>query len=145
MMEALKKLSRETQVVLGGTVLYLVFSFFDWQQVSVFGITAGDSEWNGIGIVAGLLAIFVLAWEALRFFGVKLELGVSTALVSVSAILLLLVFTVITFLSHNEARHWPAWIGLILSIVVAIAGVVRAREEGVQMPHPPTRPASPEV
>jgi hypothetical protein len=39
-MDVFRKLSREAQVVLGGGVLYLVFSFLDWQQVSAFGITA---------------------------------------------------------------------------------------------------------
>jgi hypothetical protein len=79
-----KKLSREVQVVLGGGVLYLVFSFFDWQQVSAFGFTAGRSEWNGIGVVAGLVAIALLLWEAARLFAVKVPLGtLSEGLVSV--------------------------------------------------------------
>lgn len=143
-MEPLKKLPREVQAVLGGAALYIVFSFFDWQQVSVLSITAGQSEWHGIGIVAGLVALALLAWEAIRLLGVKLELGsVSPGLVSVGAALLLLVFTVITFLSHNEARHWPAWIGFALSVVVAGAGVLRARAEGVELPSRTHHPATP--
>ena len=143
-MERFTKLSRETQVVLAGTVLYLVFSFLDWQQISVMSITAGQSEWHGIGIVAGLLAVALLAWEAIRLLGVKLELGsISPGLVSVGAALLLLVFTVITFLSHNEARHWPAWIGFVLSVVIAGAGIVRARAEHVELPTRPQHPATP--
>ena len=144
LMEKFLKLSRETQIVLGGTVLYLVFSFLDWQQVSVLSITAGQSEWHGIGVVAGLIAVALLAWEAIRLLGVKLELGALTpGLVSVGATLLLLLFTVITFLTHNEARHWPAWIGFVLSIVIAGAGMARARAEDVEMPtrsHPPVTP-----
>ncbi len=134
-MDALMKLSREVQIVLGGAVLYLIFSFFDWQQVSYLGVSAGRSEWSGIGVVAGLLVLVLLAWEAARLFEVKIELGSLTpGLVSVGLALLLLVFTVITFLSHNEARHWPAWIGLLLSIVIAVFAVKRAQSEGVEMP-----------
>ena len=55
-MDALMKLSREVQIVLGGAVLYVIFSFLDWQQVSFGGISAGLNEWHGIGVVAALLA-----------------------------------------------------------------------------------------
>jgi hypothetical protein len=125
------------QVVLGGTVLYIIFSFFDWQQVSAsaIGFKYGIDEWHGIGVIAGLLAFALLLWEAARLFGVQVPLGSLTpGLVSAALALLLLVFTLITFISHNEARHWPAWIGLLLSIVIAAAAFVRAKAEGVEMP-----------
>jgi hypothetical protein len=138
--DSVKNLSREVQLVLGGGVLYLIISFLDWQQVSAFGITAGRSEWSGIGVIAGLVAIALLLWEAARLFAVKVSLGtLSEGLVSVGLALLLALFTVITFATHGTARHWPAWIGLILAIVIAVAAVVRARAEGVQLPE--ARPA----
>lgn len=133
--DMLSKLSREVQIVLGGTVLYLLFSFFDWQQVSAFGITAGRSEWNGIGIVAGLAAVAVLGWEATRIVRPEVALKtVKPAALSALLVAALFVFTVITFLSHNEARHWPSWLGLILSVVIGLAAGARARDEGVQLP-----------
>ncbi len=155
-MDFVNKLSREVQMVLGGTLLYIIFSFLDWQQVSGFGITVGRSEWHGIGVIAGLLAIALLAWEAARVLAVKMPLGgLSEGLVSVGIALLLAVFTVITFLTHDTARHWPAWIGLILSLAIAAASVVRARGEGVQLPEArsmgrtsepePAPPAEPEA
>lgn len=134
-MEMLKKLSREVQVVLGCGVLYLILSFLDWQQVSFGPVTAGVTEWHGIGVLAGLLVIALLLWEAARLFQVKIQLGsVTPGLVSVGLALLLLIFTVITFLSHSTARHWPAWLGLVLSIAIAGAALARAKAEGVQMP-----------
>ncbi len=134
-MELLKKLPREVQVLLGSGVLYLIFSFFDWQQVSFGPLTAGVTEWHGVGVVAGLLVIALLLWEVARLFQIKIQLGsVTPGLVSVGLALLLLLFTVITFLTHNEARHWPSWLGLLLSIVIAVAALARARMEGVQMP-----------
>jgi hypothetical protein len=134
-MDALMKLSREVQVVLGGAVLYVIFSFFDWQQVSAGPFTYGRSEWSGIGVIAALLAIVLVVWEIGRMIEFKIELGSLTpGLISIGLALLLLLFTVITFLSHSAARHWPAWIGLLLSIVIAVAAFKRAQGEGVEMP-----------
>jgi hypothetical protein len=138
-MDVLTKLSREAQIVLGGGLLLLIISFFDWQQVSfnVIGISgsAGLTEWHGIGILAVLLVIAMLVWEVLRLLAVRMQLGgLSEGLVSVALALLVALFTVITFLTHSTARHWPAWIGLIVALVVAAAALARARGEGVQMP-----------
>ena len=138
-MDMLKKLSPAAQAVLGGSVLYLIFSFFDWQQAcgNVGGIDycVGRTEWNGIGVIAGLLAIALIAWEVIRLLGMKIELGsFSPQLLSVALAVGLLVFTVITFLDHNEIRHWPSWIGLLLSIVIAGAALSRGKAEGVKMP-----------
>ena len=49
----------------------------------------------------------------------------------------LLVFTVITFLDWSDFRHWPQWIGLLLSIVIAVVAFKRAKDEGVEMPKMP--------
>lgn len=146
-MEPLKKLPREVQAVLGGAALYVVFSFLDWQQVSAFGITAGISEWHGIGVVAALLAVAVLCFELVRLVQPRFELGsISAGLVSYALAVALLVFTVLTFLTHNEARHWPAWIGLILAVVIAGAASRRARNEEVRIPFSkPPRPTTPAV
>ena len=134
-MDKLMKLPREMQVILGGSLLYLIFSFFNWQLVSAGPFKFGWSEWHGIGVVAGLLVVALLLWEAGRLMGIKLELGaVSPGLVSVSLALLLLLFTLITFFDHSTARHWPAWIGFILSIAIAAAALKRAKDEGVKMP-----------
>jgi len=85
-------------------------------------------------VIAGLLALALLLWEGARLFGVRLELGPITAgLGSIGLALLLLLFTVITFLTHNEARHWPAWVGLLLSIAITVAAFRRARTEGVDV------------
>ena len=41
----------------------------------------------------------------------------------------------ITFVSHNEARHWPAWIGLLLSIVITVFALKRSHADGVSVPN----------
>jgi hypothetical protein len=131
-MDILKRLPRETQIILAATVLFLIFSFLDWQQVSVAGFSAGISMWHGFGVVTGLVIFAVLIWEVARALNFAGDLPVG--LISVGLALLLFLFTLITFLTHNEARHWPAWIGFILSIVIAVVALGRARAEGVQMP-----------
>lgn len=136
-MDQMKDLKREAQVVLVCGVLYLIISFLDWQQVSFpfAGGTVGLSEWHGVGVVAGLLVVALLVWEGVRLFAPDVSLGgVHEGLVSVVIALLLALFTVITFFSHSVARHWPAWIGLILALVIAAAAVMRARAEEVQLP-----------
>ena len=136
-MNELKKLSLDAQIILGGTVLYVILSFFDWQQYCAsFGgnsACAGQTEWHGIGVVAALFAIVLLIWEINRMLHFA-EVPVDQALVSVGAAVTLLVLTVITFLSHNEFRHWPQWVALIISIVIVVVAVRRGREEGVEMP-----------
>jgi len=137
-MDALKRLSREAQVVLGGSALFVIISFFDWQQVSFDGFTVGKTLWHGFGILDVLVAIALLLWEAGRAFDFKIELGSFTpGMISAGLELLLVVFTVIIFLDWSQARHWPEWLGLVLALVIAGFGFVRAKAEGVQMPDMP--------
>jgi len=49
----------------------------------------------------------------------------------------LLIFTVITFFDWSDFRHWPASIGLVLSIIITAAAFVRAKAEGVELPKMP--------
>ena len=131
------------QIVLGGAVLYVVFSFFDWQQVSGnagFGsITIGFNLWHSFwGILVGLVVVALLAWEIMRLLDVKINTGsLSAGQVSAGLALLLLLMTVITFLDWSDFRNWPEWIGLILSLAIAGAAFMRAKAEGVTMPEMP--------
>jgi hypothetical protein len=132
-LEALKKLPREVQIVLGGVALYVIFSFFDWQSYYIFS----DNEWHGLGILAVLIAIVLLAWEISRFLNVQINLPLSPGQVSAGLALLLLVLTVIIFFDWSQFRAFGEWAGLILSIVIAGAAFVRAKAEGVSMPEMP--------
>ena len=139
MLDGFMKLSRQAQVVLGGSALYVILSFFDWQSYSIGGFSAGVDEWHGVGVIAGLLAIVLLLWELSRLFNIEVPIGSMTpGLASVGVALLLLLFTVITFLSHSSYRAWPEWLGLVLSIVIGVAAVRRAKSEGVEMPKMPS-------
>lgn len=126
----LAELGRGTQLLLLAGLLLLIDSFLDWQQVSAAGITAGASMWHGVGVVAGLLLIALLLWEVAQIAGVtrNIELPVSAALISVGLAVGVAAFTVVKFLVANDARHWPAWIGLILAVVIAVGGWLKYSE-----------------
>jgi hypothetical protein len=137
-MDQFKELPREAQITIGCLVLFVIFSFFDWQQVSYLGATAGRNLWHGVGIITVLIAIAYLIWEIGRALNYKVELGqVTPQMTSAGFAIALLVFTVITFLDWSDFRHWPEWVGLILSIVIAVVAFKRAKDEGVEVPKMP--------
>lgn len=138
-MDALQKLSREAQVILGGTVLFVIISFFDWQQYSSGPFTIGKNLWHGFGIITVLVAIALLVWEVGRAIDYKIQLGSLTpGMVSAGLELLLVICTVIVFLDWSQLRHWPEWLGLVLALVIGAFGFIRAKSEGVTMPAMPS-------
>jgi hypothetical protein len=146
-------LSTGRQVLLVGGLLLFIDLFLDWQQVCAtipgFGSRCGGvSGWHGIGVLVGLLTIALILWEAIGAFNVDLGdalRNLPTALISVALAAAVTLFTIIEFLTHNEFRHWPAWIGLILAIVIAIGGWLRFSESPTTTttPSPTTPPPAP--
>jgi hypothetical protein len=125
-MDQLKGMSRSSQLLLGAGLLLFIFLFFDWQQACAGSFCAGRSGWHGWGTAAGIFVIALLLWEAVQLLGVKVpELPIKPAMLSAALAAAVLVFTVIKFLVDNEVRHWPAWIGLILGIVIGVGGWLR--------------------
>jgi hypothetical protein len=119
-MDKLAELTHGAKVVLGAAILFLILSFFNWQEVDLgaFG-EAGVSMWHGVGWIAGLLAIAIIVWQAIRLANINLEIGIGPAMVTAFLAVLLLLFTVIKFFADSEFRTWAAWVGLILAIVIA--------------------------
>lgn len=135
-MDRVNALSRSSQLLLGAGLLLFIFLFFDWQQACASGggfhACGGRSGWHGWGVVAGLFVIALLLWEAAQVVGAKIELPVKAAVLSAGLAAAVLLFTVIKFLVDNEFRHWPAWVGLILAIVIAIGGWLRWSGDAVK-------------
>jgi hypothetical protein len=133
-MERFNALSRGLQVMLIGSLLLLIDSFLDWQQVSgnVFGqeVSAGRSGWHGVGVIMGILTIVLIAWLIVRLAAAHITLPVSDAMTGALLGFLILLFTVVTFFVNNEFRHWPAWVGLILAIVIAVGAWLAVQEAG---------------
>ena len=61
-MDNFKDLTTGAKLVLGATVLFLIVSIFNWFELDeAVGVDVGFSMWNGVGWIAGLLAIAILA------------------------------------------------------------------------------------
>jgi hypothetical protein len=137
-MDAIMKLPREAQATLAGLILFLILSFFDWQQVSYFGHTGGENLWHGFGIITILVAIAYLIWEIGRAMNYEVKLGeITPAMSSVGLSVLLLICTVIVFLDWGQYRHWPMYLGTLVAILLTVVAVKRGRDEGVTMPKMP--------
>jgi hypothetical protein len=130
-MDKLAELSHGAKVVLGATIAFLIVSIFNWQEISLgeFG-DAGVSMWHGTGVIAGLLAIVIVVWQAIRLANINIEVGVTPSMITAALALLLVIFTVIKFLVDGEFRTFWAWIGLALAIVVAVGAWMNMQAAG---------------
>jgi hypothetical protein len=127
----ISKLTHGIKLVLGATIAFLIVSIFNWQEIDFQGIaSAGVSMWHGWGVLAGLLALVIIVWEGLRLANVKLEIGLTPAMVTAALAILLLFFTVLKFLVSNEFRTFWAWLGLLLAILVAVGAWMNMRATG---------------
>ncbi len=86
--------------------------------------------WHGWGVLAGLVAIAIIVWEGLRLANMKIEIGLTPAMVTAALAILLLVFTVLKFLVSNEFRTFWAWLGLLLAILIAVGAWVNMKQLG---------------
>jgi hypothetical protein len=134
-MDQLAGISTGRKVLLGAGLLLFIDLFLDWQQACASfagnSVCGGRTGWHGIGVLVGLLTIVMLIWEAIGALNVDLGDAVRnlpTALISAALAAAVTLFVVIEFLTHNEFRHWPAWLGLILGIVIAVGGWLRFSE-----------------
>lgn len=118
-------LSTAAKVLLIAGLLLFIDLFLAWQQACAGGFCASKSGWDGIGILTGLCVIALLLWEGAQLAGVTANLTVPVALISVALAAATALFAIIEFFTHSDFRHWPAWVGLILGIVIAIGGWLR--------------------
>jgi hypothetical protein len=129
-MDKLAELSHGAKVVLGAAIAFLIVSFFNWQEVDLGPVEAGRSGWAGIGVIAGLLAIVIIVWQAVRLANINIEVGVTPSMITAALAVLLVVFTFIKFISDSEFRTFWAWLGLILAVVVAAGAWANMKAAG---------------
>jgi cation transport ATPase len=130
----ISKLSHGAKLVIAGTIAFLIVSIFNWQEVEFEGIaSAGRSMWSGWGVLAGLIAIALLVWEAIRLANINVALPVTPAMTSAALAILLLIFTVIKFLADNEFRTFWAWLGLVLAIAIVVGAWMNMQAAGESM------------
>ena len=77
----ISEVTHGAKLVIGATVAFLIVSIFNWQEVDVGFASAGASMWHGWGVLAGLIAIAILVWEGLRLANLKVEIGLTPAMV----------------------------------------------------------------
>jgi len=127
---SLSKLALGSKLVIGAGVLLLIDSFLHWQEVSFGPISVGVSMWHGWGVFIGLLLLAILAWEGAQIAAIKIPLGhLSPSMVTAGLSALLLLFTVIKVLTNNYVAIW-AWIGLVLSAVIAAGAWLNMKAAG---------------
>jgi amino acid transporter len=134
-MDKLAELSHGAKVVLGAAIALLIFSFFDWFEYADIGFA---NMWNGIGVLAGLLLIALIVWQALRLANINLEVGVTPSMITAALSVLLVIFVAIRFLDKPgpsianagvDRTIW-AWLGLILAIVIVVGAWMNMRAAG---------------
>ena len=134
-MEKLAELSHGAKVVLGAAIALLVVSFFNWFEYAGIGFA---TMWNGIGVLAGLLLIALIVWQALRLVNINLEIGVTPSMITAALSVLLLIFVAIRWLDKpgpsianaGVGRTFWAWLGLILAIVIVVGAWMNMRAAG---------------
>jgi hypothetical protein len=141
-MDKFNELTTGAKLVLGAAIVFLIVSFFEWFEVGgdigeaaeAFGVDNGVSMWNGVGWIAGLLAIALIVWQAIRLANIELEIGVTPAMITAALAALTLLFTVIRFIDKPGGdavdRTFWAWLGLALAIVIAIGAWMNMQASG---------------
>ena len=124
----LRGMSLAHRVLLGGGILLFIVMFFVWQGVEILGTSVGVSGWHGLnGVLLGLAAIALVAWEVVTVLGdrtadLRRMIPAPEKLVSAGLAAAVLVLGVLKFLTANELRRWPEWVGLVLALVIGYGG-----------------------
>ena len=127
--------STARKILLPASLLLLIDSFLDWQQVDIGIAHPGQSMWHGLGFLVGILLLILIVWELIDAFAPDTLRGMNLpgGLITLALAAAILLFTVIRVLTL-DFRHWPAWVGLLLAIVIGYGGWLRFQESGETMP-----------
>lgn len=124
----LRSVSLGHRIVAGCAAALFIDMLFTWQGVSILGTTVGVSGWHGLnGVILGLLTTALVAWEVLlllaeRAADLRRRVPVPAELVSAALAGGVLVFGILKFVTANEVRRWPSWVGLVLALAIGYGG-----------------------
>jgi hypothetical protein len=131
-MERFNALGRGAQIMLVGSVLLLIDTFFNWQEVSIEFLgtkaSSGVSAWHGFwGVVMGLLAIVLIAWLVARLAAVNVP--VPPSLTGAVLAFLIFAFALIKNLADDYSTFW-SYLGVGLAALIAVGGWLQVQESG---------------
>ena len=134
-MDRLKALGRGTQLMFIASVLLLIISFFNWQEVD-FDLgplgsgSAGVSAWDDLGgIIMGILTIVLIARIVARMAAVDVPIPVSFAMTSVVLGVLIFIIALLKNLTDNYST-WASYVGVVLAFLVAVGAWLEAQDAG---------------
>ena len=134
-MDRLNALGRGTKLMFIASVLLLVISFFNWQEVefdlgSLGSGSAGVSAWDDIGgIIMGILTIVLIARIVARMAAVDVPIPVSFAMTSVVLGVLIFIIALLKNLTDNYST-WASYVGVGLAFLVAVGAWLEAEDAG---------------
>jgi hypothetical protein len=141
-----EKLKTADYVIAGGTLLFLILSFFTWYDLSddeFFGVGFAVSGWTGSGGVKTAFFLFVLAavWSALpAFYDVDLGFPRSWITVGLAALGVLLALFAWFDTFDFEFSLW-ALLGLLTAVAILVGAVLSLLPELRDRPAPSGGPA----
>lgn len=134
-MERLKALGRGTQIMFIASVLLLISTFFNWQEVD-FDLgplgegSAGVSAWdNFLGIIMGILTIVLIARIIARMAAVDVPIPVSFAMTSVVLGVIIAICAVLKNLTDDYSTFW-SYLGVGLAALIAVGAWLQIQEAG---------------
>ena len=134
-MDRFNALGRGTQIMLVSSVLLLIISFFNWQEVE-FDLgplgqgSAGVSAWDDLGgILMGVLTIVLLARIVARLAAVDIPIPVSYAMTSAVLAFLIFVLALLKNLTDDYST-WASYVGVVLAFLIAAGAWMEIQAAG---------------
>lgn len=138
----LAKLSTADAILLGAGVLYFVDLFLPWNRLCEQrpgGLCVSASGWSGVGTLSGVVVIVLIVWTALLAAGMALPDSLPSWTVSCGGAALILLLTIVRAAQRPAIRGFFGlpfplsrfvflWVGLILAILLALAGYLKLAE-----------------
>jgi hypothetical protein len=124
----LRSMSLAHRILLGGGAILFIVMFFTWQGVSLLGTTVGVSGWHGLnGVLLGLVTAALVVWEVALLLGeqtaeLRRKIQAPESLIAPALAGGVLVLAILKFLTANELRRWPEWVGLVVAIAIGYGG-----------------------
>lgn len=133
----MSRLTTADKILAVAGALFFVDSFLPWQRACAggagFNFCASASGWGGnaswAGVLAGLFALALLAWEAVQIFEVNLGPNVPVSTVGTVIVAGTVLFTLLKFLLIvGNSIFVFGFVGLALALAIGYGGYLKWRE-----------------